>query len=60
MRFFLVGLMLDGEELDEEKIITFIQTFLKTTEHHKTYYTDVLEEVVQNEYDNMMFVNNII
>lgn len=60
MRFFLVGLMLGGEELDEEKIITFIQTFLKTTEHHKTYYTDVLEEVVQNEYDNMMFVNNII
>lgn len=60
MRFFLVGLMLDGEELDEEKIITFIQTFLKTTEHHKTYYTDVLEEVAQNEYDNMMFVNNII
>lgn len=60
MRFFLVGLMLIGENLDEDKIISFIQTFLKTTEHHKIYYTDVLEEVVQNEYDNMMFVNNLI
>jgi len=60
MRFYLVGEYLYNEHDSEENIVEFIQIFSKTIEHHKTYLSDSLNYIKENEFDNIEFAKLLL
>ena len=55
IKFYLVGLYLNGEDNDNKKIAEFIQVFSKTIEHHKSFLMDSLAYIKRNELNNIEF-----
>ena len=53
IRFYLVGRALRNGTESMENIINMIQSFSKAVEHHKTFLSDVLEDIKDKEFDNM-------
>ena len=60
IKFYLVGLYLNGEDNNKEKIVGFIQVFSKTIEHHKVFLIDALAYIKRNEFNNMEFAKNLL
>ncbi|MBU3159605.1 flagellin lysine-N-methylase [Clostridium frigoris] len=60
IRFYLVGRYLYNNQDNKEDIAEFIQTFSKTTEHHRTYLTDSLNYIKENKFDNMDFAKKLL
>ena len=60
IRFYLVGKYLNNKKETEEEIISSIQVFAKTIEHHKNFLEDVLSYLKENEFDNMEFAKTLL
>lgn len=50
IKLHLVGIAKKNEGLTEEQIVKCIQSMSKTFEHNKTYFTDILRLVKENNY----------
>lgn len=60
IRFYLVGRYLNNESESAENIINMIQSFSKAVEHHKTFLSDVLQDIKEKEFDNMEFAKTLL
>lgn len=60
IRFYLVGKYLYNKKECPEDIIKFIQVFSKAIEHDKNYIEEILDYILENEFDNMEFAEMII
>ena len=60
IKFYLIGLYLNNNEINDEKIVEFIQVFSKTIEHHKDYLINSLQYIKRNEYNNLEFAKNLL
>ncbi len=60
IRFYLVGIFSFNKQSSVDNMVRFIQVFSKTTEHHKTYLSDVLDNVKKNRFNNMEFAKKIL
>ena len=60
LRFYLVGKYLYNKKESTDSIIKFIQVFSKAIEHDKSYIEEILDYVLENEFDNMEFAEMII
>lgn len=60
IKFYLASMIDENKELNDNDIVSFIQSFSKTIEHHKTYLSDSLNYIVSNEFDNMGFASSFI
>ncbi|SFU70912.1 lysine-N-methylase [Clostridium sp. DSM 8431] len=60
IRFYLVGRALRNGTESMENIINMIQSFSKAVEHHKTFLSDVLEDIKDKEFDNMEFAKTLL
>lgn len=60
IRFYLVGRFLKNKGESSENIIKMIQSFSKAVEHHKTFLSDLLQDIKDKEFDNMEFAKTLI
>lgn len=60
IRFYLVGKYLYNKKECPKDIIKFIQVFSKAIEHDKNYIEEILDYILENEFDNMEFAEMII
>lgn len=60
IRFYLIGIYNETKDDSTESIIKVIQKFSKAVEHHYTFLSETLEYIVNNEFDNLQFVNSVV
>lgn len=60
IRFYLVGRYLFSRKESTHDIINFIQVFSKAVEHDKNYMEEILEYILENEFDTMEFAEMLI
>ena len=60
IRFYLVGRYLCNKNESVNDIINFMQVFSKAVEHDKNYMEEILEYILENEFDNMEFAEMLI
>lgn len=60
IRFYLVGKYIVNKDDCRDNIISFIQVFSKTIEHHKTYLKNSLTYIKQKEFDNIEFAKTLL
>ncbi|OOM73949.1 flagellin lysine-N-methylase [Clostridium sp. BL-8] len=60
IRFYIVGQYLYKGTISIDDIIRFIQSLTKEIEHDKTYLSDILQYVKENELDNRRFATILL
>lgn len=60
MKFYLSGKYMNNKEESKDEIVKFIQVFSKAIEHDKNYMLEVLDYIIENDYDNMEFAKMLI
>lgn len=60
IRFYLVGRYLCNRNESDKDIISFMQVFSKAVEHDKNYMEEILDYILENEFDNMEFAEMLI
>lgn len=60
IRFYLVGKYLYNKTESCDEMIRFIQVFSKAVEHDKNYIEEILDYIIENEFDNMDFAEMLI
>ena len=60
IRFYLVGRYLYNKKESCDEMIRFIQVFSKAVEHDKNYIEEILDYIIENEFDNMEFAEMLI
>ena len=60
MRFYMAGKYMYTQKECKEEMVKFIQVFSKAIEHDKNYMLEVLDYIIENDYDNMEFAKMLI
>jgi len=60
IRFLLVGQAVADPEFSREKAVQSIQVFTKTIEHHRSFISNILQELHVKEFNTMEGIQNIL
>lgn len=60
IRFYLAGIGVSEGKLTKNNVVTMIQVYTKTVEHHKTFILDLLEYIKEEKLDNMAFIASLL
>lgn len=60
IKFYLMGLAINGKKQDLMEIVSFIQLFSKVVGHHRNYLLKILRHIKKNELDNINFMGSIL
>lgn len=60
LKVLLAGILASGEELNIELLMNLIPSFSKTLEHHKSFMTTTLNEMMASEEDDIKRLSQLI
>ncbi|OQY39613.1 MAG: hypothetical protein B6229_03370 [Spirochaetaceae bacterium 4572_7] len=60
IRFYLAGIASITGKITVKDVVSMIQIHTKTLHHHKTFISDLLDDIKKKEFDNMDFISILL